>query len=121
MPWDMHGVRRNHHARPERRRRRHPRGTRPFARLVVYDRDSLCFVGIIYKCYPRQPAVLPIKAPDFSAAEKGFDARGTELSGRMVALNYHLQDSQCKGDVSRYPKGNRSYEVCLPKRSDLRI
>jgi hypothetical protein len=47
--------------------------------------------------------------PQFEKADKGFEPRGTEISGAARAYERHLLTAQCEGQISSYPYKMRSW------------
>jgi hypothetical protein len=52
----------------------------------------------------------PEDLPDFSAADKGFDTRGSDLSGAHAAMQPQLQRAVCRGDLTSSADGAPSLE-----------
>lgn len=49
--------------------------------------------------------------PQFEKADKGFEPRGTEISGAARAYERHLLTAQCEGQISSHPYKRRSWHM----------
>jgi hypothetical protein len=77
----------------------------------IYRHPCICFLisSTLMLTFAGLGLVLRSDRPSFSKADKGFEPRGTAISGKTKAYERHLQDAQCEGAISTFPSGTRSW------------
>lgn len=83
-----------------------------FCRMIEDHTTAMCCGGIFTLIFLTLigVAVTVFIRGDFSIGEAGvgFEPRGNDLSGRLLALRYYIPYGECKGQLSTYSDGNTS-------------
>ncbi|GMH78131.1 hypothetical protein TrST_g12738 [Triparma strigata] len=103
-----------------------PKVIQSYANFVVAKPRFCLFLSVIFMlAFSAIGFIVRDDLPDFAKADKGFDARGTDISGAMRTFKTMLEDDICDGSLTYNPNGDpvlwSQWPECTDNDDDRRL